>query len=80
MVGRGNDAMENRVSSGQSSDFAVEIQEASTPSVGEGRDASPVTITPPVYAGNGEYSVEYNVTKSGDYALHVRIAYLGKKI
>lgn len=71
---RGHDEMGNRVYSGRTGDFVVRVMEASRSVGGDENETPPLATTVPVYAGGGEYKAEYNVSKSGEYSLHVRFA------
>lgn len=65
--------MGNRLSSGSTGDFTVRVflesEASSTAQVEE--EESPVSIGQAVYTRGGEYSAGYNVSETGDYALHV---------
>lgn len=63
--------MGNRLSSGSTGDFQVEV--FSLDGGDEDPDGlSPVAVGEAVYTAAGEYAGAYNVTAAGDYALHVR--------
>lgn len=66
--------MGNRLSSGSTGDFGVEVFVVDVDSAaGGGEDGlSPVSVGEAVYTGGGEYAGAYNVTIAGDYTLHVR--------
>lgn len=64
--------MGNRVSSGSTGDFSVEVFLLDSATVG-GEDGLPlVSVGEAVYTTGGEYAGAYNVTVAGDYTLHVR--------
>ncbi|CAM9146088.1 unnamed protein product, partial [Ectocarpus sp. 8 AP-2014] len=67
------DSMGNRVSSGSTGDFNVEVflADEDTVTMGGGVDPSPVSVGNAVYTAGGDYAGTYNVTVAGDYALHV---------
>lgn len=65
--------MGNRLSSGSTGDFQVEVfslDGGDDDSDGEG--ASLVAVGEAVYTAEGEYAGAHNVTAAGDYTLHVR--------
>lgn len=66
--------MGNRLSSGNTGSFNVEVFEyASASTIEDGEDQTPLSVGTAVYTmAGGEYRGMYNVTASGDYALHVR--------
>lgn len=61
--------MGNRVSSGSTGDFQVEVFSVDD---GDGDGSFLVSTGEVAYTGAGEYAGAYNVTAAGDYALHVR--------
>lgn len=65
--------MGNRVSSGSTGDFSVELfnESASSYSEGDQEHTSPVSIGQAVYTRQGEYTATYNVTTVGEYSLNV---------
>ncbi|CAM9570598.1 unnamed protein product, partial [Ectocarpus fasciculatus] len=79
---RARDSMGNRVSSGSTGDFNVEVflADEDTVMTGDGVDPSPVSVGNAVYTAGGEYEGTYNVTVAGDYALHVTQSSTGEHI
>lgn len=73
-MNRARDSMGNRVSSGSTGDFDVEVflADEDTVTTGDGVDPSPVSTGKAVYKAGGEYAGIYNVTVAGAYTLHVR--------
>lgn len=72
--------MGNRVSSGRTGDFQVQLFSASAQKEeednegqdGEQSNVAPAALGNAVYAESGEYHAKYNITVAGDYVLHVR--------
>lgn len=64
--------MGNRLSSGSTGDFQVEVFSLGDGDGGVGGGSSSVAVGEAVYTAAGEYAGTYNVTTAGDYALHVR--------
>lgn len=73
-VDRAKDSLGNRVSSGISGDFEIELfQTSASNGMGHGT-GYPVVTGEAVYDRGGEYRAVYNVTAAGEYAMHVRRA------
>eukprot|EP00903_Cladosiphon_okamuranus_P013586 g12653.t2 len=72
---RARDAMGNRLSSGRTGDFQVEVF-----SLDDGDGSYSVAVGEAVYTAAGEYAAAYNVTAAGDYALHVTLSSGGQHV
>lgn len=72
-LSRARDSMGNRVSSGSTGDYSVEVfnEYASSFSDEDQEYTSPVSIGQAVYTRQGEYTATYNVTTVGEYSLNV---------
>eukprot|EP00752_Nemacystus_decipiens_P001537 g1506.t1 len=73
---RARDTMGNRLSSGSTGDFRVEVFPVNDGD-DDGDDAlalSSVAVGEAAYTAGGEYAGSYNVTAAGDYALHVTLS------
>lgn len=68
--------MGNRLSSGSTGDFQVEVfslgDDDDDDGDGDGDGSSLAAVGEAVYTTAGEYAGTYNVTAAGDYSLHVR--------
>ena len=74
-LSRARDSTGNRVSSGSTGDFSVELfnDSASSQSEGDQEYESPVSTGQAVYTREGEYMATYNATTAGEYSLHVSV-------
>lgn len=64
--------MGNRVPSGNTGDFGIEMFHVSPSIADDESNPSSVYIGEAVHDAGGEYDGRYNVTVAGSYALHVR--------